>query len=431
MNKQKVEISWKGRSVGMVTLGCSRNTVDSEKVLSEISERGARICPVERAQTVLVNTCAFTKEAKDESIAVILGLIDEKKKGRIKEIVVHGCLPQRYPEELKDHLKEVDAFVGVAGFKETFAGAARSARLTPRHYAYIKISEGCANICSYCAIPSIKGPLQSRSEASILEEARALESQGARELILIGQDITLYGRDRSGGLTLTGLLKKILKTTRVPWIRLLYLHPKRVTEDLLDLMASEDRIARYVDMPLQHVNDRILKLMNRGITRTEVESSVARVRRLLPGAALRTTFIVGFPSETDKEFKELCGSVKEARFDKLGAFKYSREEGTPAYSIKPQISEKLKERRYDILMSLQKDISCSIMEKRRGETVSAIVDEEKPVSDGVYVCRSVWDAPEVDGLMYVSSSKKHKAGDIIRARITDTYEYDLLGEELA
>lgn len=410
----------------MVTLGCSRNTVDSEKVLAEAVEKGARVCPVERAQTVLVNTCAFTKEAKDESISVILGLIDEKKKGRVKRIVVHGCLPQRYPEELKKYLAGVDRFVGVADFKEEFE---RIPRLTPGHYAYIKISEGCANRCSYCVIPSIKGPLRSRSEASILEEARALESQGARELILIGQDISLYGRDRGGSETLVRLVRKILRTTRSPWIRLLYLHPRRVTDDLLGLMRAEERVVPYLDVPLQHINSRILKLMNRGIGRRQIKARVAKIRRDLLNAALRTTFIVGFPSETDREFDELRRFVQETRFDKMGVFKYSREEGTPAYSLKPQVPEKVKQERYDILMSLQRDISREVLKKKRGQEVRVIVEEERS-DPGVYVCRSVWDAPEVDGLAYLSSSRKLKAGDIARMRITDTYEYDLVGEDV-
>lgn len=423
MKKNSQAICFKGERVGIISLGCSRNTVDSEKILSEARAKGASICAYEKASTVLVNTCAFTQDAKQESIGVILDLIEQKKRGHIKKIVVYGCLSERYPQELRQNLKEVDTFIGIADFKKDFDP---SFRLTPRHLAYLKISEGCANLCSYCAIPKMKGRLVSRPKGSILEEVKRLESNGVRELVIIGQDITLYGLDKSSKPELVSLLKSILKVTRIPWVRLLYLHPKRVTDELLDLMAGEKRIASYVDMPLQHTNDRILKLMNRGITRKGILSVIKKIRMRLPEAALRTTFIVGFPSETEEEFNELCDFAQEIKFDKLGAFAYSREDGTKAYDFKKQIREITKKRRQDTLMSMQREISEVLLKRKRGKVIDVIVDEDLTKAEGVYLGRTACDAPEVDGVVFLHSKKKLLPGDITTAKISDSYEYDLV-----
>ncbi len=411
--------------IGIISLGCVRNTVDSEKILNDAKAGGAIICPLEKASTVLVNTCAFTKDAKQESIDVILDLVEQKRRGRIKKIIVFGCLVERYLSELKENFKEVDGFYGVTDFKENFK---KGELLTPVHYAYIKISEGCANNCSYCAIPSIKGPLRSRKQEHILKEVEELSKKGTKELIIVGQDITLYGNDFSdSGDGLVGLLKKILKKSSSPWIRLLYLNPRRINKALLDLMAGENRILPYIDMPLQHINDRILKLMNRKIGRKEIISVLDEVRYRLPSVSLRTTFIVGFPTETAAEFKELCDFVKSARFEKMGAFKYSREEGTPAFSLKGQLSQKIKDRRYGILMSIQKAISSSLLKAKIGQTVDVMVDE-KTGSRTQYLGRTVWDAPEVDGVFFLRSKNRLCAGDIVKARVIDALEYDLVGE---
>lgn len=432
MTELKENKIYEGERVGIISLGCSRNVVDSEKILADARSRGARICPVEKAGTVLVNTCAFTKEAKQESIDVILDLIDLKKRGKIKKIVVHGCLAQRYPRELKQNFGEVDGFAGISGFKEFYDS---SARITPSHFAYLKISEGCANFCSYCAIPKIKGSLRSRDEGSILKEAQLLEKDGCVELNIIGQDITLYGQEgaaaaRSKGAKLTGcsplaaLLKKILRSTDIPWIRLLYLHPLRVSEELLTLMAREKRICPYVDMPLQHVNDRILKMMNRGINKEGIRAAIERVRARVPQAALRTTFIAGFPSETEKEFRELLDFVRQTRFERLGVFLFSAEEGTPAYSFKKQLSEKIRQRRFDALMSLQREISRGILKEEVGKVLDVMVDEDE-------VARTRKDAPEVDGVVFLNTKRKLARGSIVKARIIDVYEYDLVGRPLS
>jgi len=429
MKKQKVIKGFFGERVGMVTLGCARNTVDSEAILSSVLAQGAKITAPNKATTILVNTCAFTKEAKEESIETIIDLIGLKKNGKIKKIVVHGCLVERYLKELKDNFKEVDGFVGVADFKKRFNAAAR---LTPAHYAYIKVAEGCANRCSYCSIPLIKGPFRSRSESDILNEVRRLEESGVRELNIVGQDITLFGADlrRKNGpkASLASLLKKILKSSRIPWIRLLYLHPKRITDELLELFSGKSRICPYIDLPLQHINERLLKLMNRGTSKQVILDLVSKLRGRIPGVALRTSLIVGFPSETDKEFRELLDFIKATEFDKLGAFKYSREEGTSAYDFKGQHSDRVKDERYDILLSLQKDISKKLLYKTLGRTVSVMVDEEKALGSGVYTGRTERDAPEVDGVVYLRSDKYLRPGNIVRCRITDTHEYDLEGE---
>lgn len=419
---------FEGERVGIVSLGCARNTVDSEKILSDARLQGAVISPVGSASTVLVNTCAFTQEAKQESIDEILELIDLKRKGKIKKIIVHGCLSKRYGKELRKSFREVDDFIGVAGFKEDFdSGVA----LTSRHSAYVKISEGCANVCSYCAIPKIKGALASRSESSILDEIKHLETKGTVEVNIIGQDITLYGHDRSGAegsAPLVKLLKKILRTTQIPWIRLLYLHPKRVSDDLIDLIAGEKRICSYMDLPLQHINDRILRLMNRAVTKEKILRLITKIRDRIANVALRTSFIVGFPSETDREFRELLEFMKQVRFDRLGAFRYSREEGTQAYHFKRQVNEKIKEERFDALMSLQKEISHGLQKEQVGRIVDVLVEEDRIDSDGVLIGRTAKDAPQADGIVFLTSKKRLACGSIVPCRILDAYEYDLTGE---
>lgn len=426
----------KSDTIGAISLGCSRNTVDSEKILADVVARGARICSVQNASSIFVNTCAFTKDAKEESIDVIMDLVDLKKKGKIKKIFVHGCLSERYPEELRRNFKEVDAFVGIADFKKTFDG--RAERLTAKHLAYLKIAEGCDNACSYCVIPQIKGALRSRCVSSILREAESLDASGVKELNIIGQDITLFGWDKVPGkerdprscAPLVGLLKKILKNTSIPWIRLFYLHPLRMSDELIELIATEERICPYVDLPLQHVSARILKLMGRGMGKEEISCLTQRLRKKIPDMALRTTFIVGFPSESDSEFKELLNFITTHPFDRLGAFMYSQEEGTRAYRLKGQVDEKTKQERYNALMSLQQKISEGLLKNELGRIRQVLVDEDKKSANGVTIARTRRDAPEVDGVAYLSSKKILKIGTLVSCRITDSYEYDLAAEAL-
>lgn len=423
-------VDFRGKRTSIVSLGCARNSVDSEVFLSAARRKGAILCDTEEAEIILVNTCAFTQDAKKESIDCILDLLKFKgRNGKARpHIIVLGCLAKRYENELSQEIKEIEVIPRLAGFKGKDFLAAPLSLGTP-HSAYIKIAEGCDNSCTFCAIPEIKGSLKNRSEQDILDEAGYLEKQGTKELNIIGQDITLYGVKRNTGrsLPLVGLLKKILKATSIPWIRLLYLHPKRVPDELLEFMATEKRICPYIDIPLQHINDRILKLMGRQMKRRDAEKLIQAVRRRLPGAAIRTAFIAGFPSETDKEFRELLDFIKETEFDKLGVFPYSREEGTLAYRLKKQISEQEKIRRQDELMLVQKKISRKLLKRKIGEKPEVLVDENT-ADDTIALGRTPWDAPEVDGVIRLRCRGKLMPGELVACRITDSYDYDLSGE---
>ena len=427
LKKQNEQFCWREKRVGIVTLGCARNTVDSEKILTDAQRRGAVICAPEEASTIILNTCGFTEEAKAESLKTLSELTLLKRSGKIREIIVRGCLSQRYKKELSANYKDVDVFDGLADFKDSYDPAVR---LTPAHTAYLKIAEGCANRCSFCAIPLIKGPLRSRSVDDIVKEARFLEKVGTRELNIIGQDITLYGFDRISRrgalLPLVKLLKKIIDNTSIPWIRVLYLHPRRVTDDLLDLMAREARLCPYIDLPLQHTSDRILRLMNRGVTQKEIIGLIRRIRDKVPGVALRSSLIAGFPSETKKEFREMCLFVEHAKFDRLGVFAYSREEGTRAYDFKQQVSQKIKRERMDALMAIQAGVSRGNLRCRVGSSEEVLIEgaAKKPFN---YVGRTRRDAPEVDGNFYVKSSRGLCAGELVMCRVTGSTVHDLKG----
>ncbi|MFA5093036.1 MAG: MiaB/RimO family radical SAM methylthiotransferase [Candidatus Omnitrophota bacterium] len=410
------------QKLGILSLGCPRNLVDAETLAARLSAKGYIIVDdLKKAQVVLVNTCAFIEEAKRESIDVILDLIELKKQGKLKKIIVHGCLAQRY-KDLKKELPEVDAFVGTLGVDDQQARFA----LTPAHYAYLKISEGCLNNCSYCVIPSIKGRLVSLDQKVILKKVKCFNQQNISELNIIGQDITSFGVDLGGKTQLTALLKEVIKNSaNIGWIRLLYLNPLRVTEELLDLIATKKQICKYIDLPIQHINNRILKLMNRRITKQEIVTLIAKIRKRIPGVCLRTSIIVGFPSETDAEFNELLEFIKKIKFDRLGAFIYSREESTPAYNFKDQIPQKKKQRRFDAIMLAQQEIAKQLNAKFLGKTVSVLIEEKQ---DEAYIGRSQFDAPEVDGMVYVNSKRILKIGEFVPVKITDTLEYDLVGE---
>lgn len=410
------------RKLGILSLGCPRNLVDAENILGRLSAKGyAIVDDLREARVALVNTCAFIEEAKRESIDAILELIELKKQGKLKKIIVHGCLAQRY-RDLKEQLPEVDAFVGTPGpgrQQPRFA-------LTPTHYAYLKISEGCLNKCSYCAIPKIKGRLVSLDEETIIQEVRRFNREKISELDIIGQDITGFGVDFSGKSRLAELLKKIIDNSAdIGWIRLLYLNPRRISDELLELIASCKRVCKYIDLPIQHINDRILKLMNRKITGQEIVSLIGRIRKKVPGVCLRTSLIAGFPSETKKEFNELLEFVKEVKFDRLGVFIYSREEETAAYSFKGQIAGKIKQERFAAIMSAQQKIAAELNSRFLGKTIPVLIEGKQ---DGVYTCRSQADAPDVDGMVYVHSKKRLFAGEFVNVKITDTLEYDLVGD---
>jgi ribosomal protein S12 methylthiotransferase len=411
------------KKVGILSLGCPRNMVDSEVILSRLKSKDYVITDMKDAEIGIVNTCAFIRAAKEESIDAILSLLELKKQGRLKKVIVCGCLPQRYKDELLGELKGVDAFVG----KFCLDQEKREYFLTPGHYAYLKICEGCVNRCSFCVIPGIKGDFSSRGADSLVKEAGELDKKGVKELNIIGQDITLYGRDLPGKQSLAGLVEDILKKTRIRWIRLLYLYPSHISDELLDLIAREERICKYIDIPLQHINERILKLMNRRMTPGSIEKLIAKVRERVPGVALRTSLMVGFPTETDKEFEELLAFVEKTEFERLGVFTYSREEGTAAYGLKPQVPERIMNERFDMIMAKQQEISRRVNERFLGKTLDVLVDEK---GEGHYLGRSYADAPEVDGNVFINTSHKVKVGDLVRCRITDTMEYDLVGEPI-
>ncbi|MCM8770878.1 MAG: 30S ribosomal protein S12 methylthiotransferase RimO [Candidatus Omnitrophica bacterium] len=411
------------KKVYILSLGCPRNLVDSEIISGRLKAKDYTIVDTAEADVAIVNTCAFIKEAKEESIEAILDLIELKEKGILKKVIVAGCLAQRYGKTLTQHLKEVDGLVGRISLNHT----KERFRLTPPHYAYVKISEGCINNCSYCVIPKIKGRYTSRPLESILTEVRSLDRTKTKEINIIGQDITLYGTDLNQGKGLELLLREILKCIKhIRWIRLLYLHPAHLEDGLLDLLAKEERLCRYIDLPLQHINNRLLKLMQRKTSKEEILRLIEKIRKKIPQVAIRTSLLVGFPSETDDEFEELIDFVRQTKFERLGAFIYSREEGTLAYNLKPQIPLKIKQARFNRLMSLQQEISQSVNQKYLGTVQEVLIDERQ--KDNIYLGRTQMDAPEVDGLVYIKSDKNLKSGDFVKVKITDTLEYDLVGE---
>lgn len=408
--------------VGILSLGCPRNLVDSENILGRLALKGHKIVDINKADIAIINTCSFIEDAKKESIEAILDLIELKKEGRIKKILVHGCLPQIYAEELRKELPEVDAFVG----KVSLNYDARRFALTPKYYAYLKICEGCVNNCSFCVIPKIKGKFCSLDEDSVLKQAGVFDREKISELNIIGQDITGYGLDLYGRRLLPELVRKIAgRTKNIGWIRLLYLYPNSVVDDLLEIIKDEPKVCKYIDLPLQHINSRILKLMGRKVSRKDILAMIERIRRKIPGLAIRTSVIVGFPSETEKEFKELLDFIGDVKFERLGAFIYSREKWTKAYDFKGQVSWQAKEERFNRVMSRQQSISKKINKKLLNKELTVLVEKKE---EGVYLGRSQYDAPEVDGIVYINSGRALKPGDFVKVKIIDTLEYDLVGE---
>jgi ribosomal protein S12 methylthiotransferase len=412
--------------IGVLSLGCPRNLVDSESVLGRLSLKGYSVVDIDKADVALLNTCAFVEDAKKESIDAILGLIALKKKGKLKKIIVHGCLVQRYKDKLIKEFPEIDAFVGRISLNHQV----KSFPLTLRHYAYLKICEGCVNSCSYCVIPKIKSKFVSLNIEDVLRKVKKLEEQGISELNIIGQDISGYGIDIYNGLKLDELLEKItLIAGNIGWIRLLYLYPSlsRISDKLLKIINRDIRICKYVDLPIQHINGRILKLMNRNTGRDEILRLIEKIRRNISGVGIRTSLIVGFPSETEREFKELVKFIEEVKFERMGAFTYSREEGTPAYRLKGQIPKKIKQERFNIIMASQQKISQESNSKFLGKTLEVLIDSK---DKDFYLGRSQYDAPEVDGMVYVKSERILKPGEFVKVKISDTLEYDLVGEAL-
>ena len=408
-------------------MGCPRNLVDSEVILGNLKNKGYKITDVQAADIAIVNTCCFIKEAKEESIETILELADLKTQGKIKKLIVSGCLPQRYKKELIPHLKEVDAFVGRLSL-ENFPKERYN--LVPKHFAYLKISEGCNNNCSYCVIPRIKGRFSSRPIEDILEEVKSMDKNNTKEINIIGQDVTSYGVDIYKKPFLVRLLKKIIsETNNIKWIRLLYTYPNHIDDELIELIAENRKICKYLDLPIQHVNNRILKLMGRKITKERITSLIKKIRNRIPGIAIRTSFIVGFPSETEEEFQELLDFVGQTKFERLGVFMYSREEDTPAYNFNNQVPQRIKEERLHRLMTMQQVIAQETNSKYLNREIEVLIDEKDP-KENLFLARTEADAPEVDGMVYVHSIDRLNPGDFVKVKIKDTYEYDLVADKV-
>ena len=411
------------QKVGVINLGCARNLVDAQMMLGRLKEKGQCIVEINQAQTVIVNTCAFIEAARKESIDIILDLVEQKKQGQIKKVIVAGCLAQRYGKDLVREFPEVDAFVGTPTLERE--GVRDQVQLTPKHFAYVKICESCFNACAFCAIPQIKGKFISRSMESVLKEVRLLDVQGVKEINIIGQDITAYGMDIYHRKSLAGLLKEMVKVCKnIEWIRLLYTFPAHLTDELLEVMAQEPKICKYIDVPLQHISGHILREQNRNITTRQTLELIRKIRKALPQGFLRTSFITGLPGETKEDFEQLRSFVKSSRFERVGVFVYSKEEGTPAAKMKGQVPEKIKKARMDILMKDQQVISREIQQSLVGRTLKVLIEGKEKKR---YIGRSEYDAPDVDGAVYVSSKRPLASGDFVEALITDAYEYDLAG----
>nr|WP_283775454.1 30S ribosomal protein S12 methylthiotransferase RimO [Desulfuromonas sp. CSMB_57] len=439
------------RKVSMISLGCAKNLVDAEVMLGYLPVDRYEITTEENeAEIIVVNTCAFISDAKEESVETILEAAEHKKTGQCRLLVVTGCLPQRYVDDLAGELPEVDLFIGtgdVPRLTELIEALERGESVrqsvglpqylydhtTPRvksspfYSTYVKIAEGCSNFCSYCVIPQLRGPLRSRSIDSVVAEVRRLVDEGVQEINLIAQDITAFGNDRHDGARLEGLLRELVKIDGLQWLRLLYAYPDGVTEDLVELVAREEKICSYLDIPLQHIDDGVLALMNRRVDEPTIRSLVGRLRDKIPDLTLRTSFIVGFPGETEEQFARLLAFVEEGHFDRVGVFCYSREEGTPAAVLPNQVPERVKQSRYRKLMKAQQRVSFRRNRALIGQVVPVLVEGYSEETELLLSGRSIRQAPDVDGQVYITAGQAD-VGSIVPLRITDSSEYDLIGE---
>lgn len=454
--------------IGMVSLGCPKNLVDSEVMLGLIRAKQLEITnDPKQADLIIVNTCGFIDSAKEESVNTLLQMADYKKTAHCRYLIMTGCLGQRYADELFESMPEVDAIVGTDCFTDigwvidqVIAGkrlkhlqkldsknVALPPRMlsTPKHMAYLKIAEGCDNCCSYCIIPQLRGPYTSRPYDEVMAEARALVAGGVKELIVVAQDTTRYGEDLTGKLLLPQLLRDLNALEGIHWIRVMYLYPNNFTDELIEAFATLDKVCKYIDIPLQHVSDRLLHSMNRYDTRAQVERLLDKIRARVPNITIRTTFIVGFPGETEEDFEELMDFVTKQRFENAGVFKYSQEENTVAGAMENQIPAEIKEDRYHALMSLQASITDEVHQAREGEEMDVLVEgfdrmiinlNGHPIKMCVPCGRSMHEAPDIDGTVYVenpldpSNEEGVAVGDIIRAKLMQAYTYDLMAERI-
>lgn len=433
-----------------VSLGCDKNLVDTEVMLGLLNERGYRMVDSEEeADVIVVNTCCFIHDAKEESIQTILEMAEYKKAGTCKALIVTGCLAQRYQKEILEEIEEVDAVLGTTSYdkivdaiEEALVGQksleltdldalpeVHSKRMvtTGGHFAYLKIAEGCDKHCTYCIIPKIRGNFRSVPMERLLEEAGELADQGVKELILVAQETTLYGKDLYGEKTLPKLLRELCKISGIRWIRILYCYPEEITEELIQTIREEDKICKYLDLPIQHASNEILRRMGRRTSKEQLIEIVEKLRREIPDIAIRTTLITGFPGETKEQHEELMAFVDEMEFDRLGVFTYSPEEDTPAAMMAEQIEETVKEERQAELMELQQEIAFEAAEQMVGKEVLVMI-EGKVADENAYVGRTYKDAPNVDGFIFVETDEELMSGDFARVRVTGALEYDLIGE---
>lgn len=436
--------------VGMVSLGCNKNQVDAERMLYKIREAGYQlVADAALSDIVIVNTCGFIESAKQEAIETILEFGKLKEEGRIKKIIVTGCLAERYKEEVGELIPEADAVVGIGcndnilnvidrvlanerpltfGNKLDLPMEGGRVQTTLPFYSYLKIAEGCSNCCTYCAIPSIRGKFRSVPMETLIEEAKKLADRGIKELNIIAQDSTRYGEDLYGECKLPELLTELCKIEKLKWIRILYCYPERITDKLLDVIAKEDKIVKYIDVPIQHCCEDILKKMNRPGNEQELRALMARIREKVPNVIIRTTLITGFPSETEEQFNALADFVKDMRFDRLGCFAYSQEEGTKAAEMPDQLDEEIKQRRADVIMEQQQIIMAQNNEEMIGKTIEVVTEGFDRYGE-CYFGRSAADAPDIDGkIFFRSPERKLTSGSFVKVTITETLDYDLIGE---
>ena len=434
--------------IGFVSLGCPKNQLDAEVMLHELVMAGYELTADEtEADVVIINTCGFIESAKKEAIDNILDIAWLKENRELKGLIVTGCLAERYRNTILEEFPEVDAVLGVGSIHNIVEAVGKVLEgekytsfedkncvclggdrvlTTPEYAAYLKIAEGCDNRCTYCAIPSIRGKFRSRPMEDILAEAKDLESLGVKELTLVAQDTTKYGQDLYGEYKLAELLRKISEETQIPWLRILYCYPDKITDELIAEMRDNDRVCKYIDLPMQHIADGVLKKMNRHGGSALIREVVAKLRREIPDVVIRTTFIVGFPGETDEDFTELCEFVNENKFEHVGVFTYSREEGTPAYKME-QIDEQIKLDRYDIIMRDQLGINEEYNEKKLGSVIRVLCEGFDPISEAYYG-RSEADAPDIDGKIYFTGKKGILPGTFVDVEINEVIEYDLCGK---
>lgn len=434
--------------ISIVTLGCSKNEIDSELMMSILKDRNYTITnSLNESDLIIVNTCGFIDKAKEESIEAIWEMTRYKKTGNCKYLILSGCLAERYSKELLDEIPEVDGIIGTGNIKDiasiidnlnkskeriTKVGNINEQylegikRISFNPTEYVRISEGCNNYCTYCIIPKLRGKYRSRRMDDIIKEVKYLADNGVKEVILIGQNTSDYGIDLYGQYCLDKLLDRLNNIDGIKWIRILYLYPDNFTDDLIRSIRDNEKIVKYVDIPLQHINNKILKKMNRRTTREDIISLINKLRKEIPGIVIRTTFIVGFPGETDGDFNDLVDFIKEIKFEKLGVFTYSREEGTPAYNLPKQVPEEVKEFRRDRIMEIQREISEKIMADNVGKTITVLIEEE--IEKNTYIGRSYMDSPDIDGIVYVNSRTNLELGSFVKVKIIDSLEYDLIGE---